>query len=182
MSGEVREKGAGRREQPAGRLGAFLLAVALALVLVFAAACGDSNGGEDESALPRNTVRIAVSGETGALEELVVELALTQEERALGLMHRQELAEDAGMFFVFEGMVRTGFWMKDTYVPLDIAFLSEEGKVQQIIAGEPLNEELLQPVFPYRYVLEVNQGWFERHGLGEGAIVKIPDEVRAAGT
>jgi uncharacterized membrane protein (UPF0127 family) len=65
--------------------------------------------------------------------------------------------------------------MKNTYVPLDIAYLSPEGVVQEIAQGEPLNETILTPAQPYRHVLEVNQGWFERHGLGVGSVVSIPE-------
>ncbi len=85
------------------------------------------------------------------------------------------------MLFLFGGMAQGPFWMKNTYVPLDIAFLSPEGVVNEILEGEPESEDLLQPAAPYLYVLEVNQGWFARHGLGVGATVEIPEQVTEAG-
>jgi uncharacterized membrane protein (UPF0127 family) len=64
--------------------------------------------------------------------------------------------------------------MRNTYIPLDIAYLAADGTVLEIVHGVPLDETILTPQQPYRYVLEVNGGWFERHGLGVGAKVSIP--------
>jgi len=103
-----------------------------------------------------------------------VEVAATVEQRQLGLMFRQELAEDAGMLFLFGRDVQTGFWMRNTYIPLDIAYIDAGKRVIGIARGVPLNEAGLSPPGPYRYVLEVNAGWFERHGMGVGAEVELP--------
>lgn len=110
-------------------------------------------------------------------EELTVELAVTDTERAKGLMFRQELPEDWGMLFLFPRTVRGGFWMRNTYVPLDIAYIGADGRVQEIREGVPLDETILTPEESYRVVLEVNHGWFERHGMGVGSRVVVPDNL-----
>lgn len=109
-----------------------------------------------------------------------VEVAATPEERQRGLMFRQELAEDAGMLFLFGREVQTGFWMRNTYVPLDIAYIGADQRVIEVKRGKPLDESPLTPDGRYRYVLEVNAGWFERHGLGPGAAVALPDGLPPA--
>lgn len=103
-----------------------------------------------------------------------VEVAATLDERQRGLMFRQELAEDAGMLFLFAREVQTGFWMRNTYVPLDIAYIGADRRVIAIKQGKPLDETPLTPGEKYLYVLELNAGWFERHGMGPGAVVTLP--------
>jgi uncharacterized membrane protein (UPF0127 family) len=109
-----------------------------------------------------------------------VEVAATLDDRQRGLMFRQELAEDAGMLFLFGREVQTGFWMRNTYVPLDIAYIGADRRVIEVKQGEPLDESLLTPDGPYLYVLELNAGWFERHGMGPGAVVTLPEGLPPA--
>jgi hypothetical protein len=149
------------------------LAIATALVLAAAAACG----GGDGSGLPTTT--IVVSDDEGARAELTVELARTPAEHSRGLMFRESLPEGHGMLFVFAEDTQTGFWMKDTSIALSIAFIAEDGTILDIEEMEPLSTEVHQPPGPYRYALEVNQGWFGRHGFGPGNRVKVPDSVQA---
>lgn len=126
------------------------------------------------------TRTIAVSG-GGASETLIVELATTGEERQLGLMNRQSMAEDRGMLFLFPEIQGEshGFWMRNTYIPLTIAYLDAQGKVLALRDGTPLDETILRPGLPYRAVLEVNVGWFQRHGLGVGSVVELPRDAPA---
>jgi uncharacterized membrane protein (UPF0127 family) len=127
------------------------------------------------STLP--TTAITVTSPSGDIvEELVVELATTGPQRAQGLMYRQDLPEDRGMLFLFETERSGGFWMQNTLIPLDIAYLSADGTVLEIVKGTPLDTTILNPAQPYRHTLEVNQGWFERHRLGPGAHVAIPTQ------
>jgi uncharacterized membrane protein (UPF0127 family) len=151
----------------------FALTVATALVLAFAAACGD--GGD--SGVP--TATIVVSDDEGGRAELTVELARTAAERSRGLMFRESLAADHGMLFVFAQDTGGGFWMKDTSIPLSIAFIAMDGTMVDIREMEPLSTEVHQPPVLYRYALEVNQDWFQRHGFGAGDRVEIPDSVQA---
>ena len=108
---------------------------------------------------------------TGEGTRLVrVEIADTVEERQQGLMHRESLADDAGMVFIFFENTRGGFWMKDTLIPLSIAFFDEEGRILEIIDMEPCRADpcpTYDPGVTYRGALEVNQGAFERWGVEE---------------
>lgn len=120
---------------------------------------------------------ITVTG-NGQTANLTVELAITAAEHSRGLMWREALAEDAGMLFIFARPSSGAFWMKNTLIPLDIAYLGADGRVLQILQGQPLDETPLPPAEPYIYTLEVNAGWFERHNLSTGATVSIPLDVR----
>ena len=106
---------------------------------------------------------------------LVVEVARTPEARQLGLMYRQRLPEDMGMLFVFDTVGIYTFWMKDTYIPLSIAFITADGRIIDIQDMEPLSLELHFPSQPIRFALEVNRSWFTRHD------VKIGDTVYISG-
>jgi uncharacterized membrane protein (UPF0127 family) len=112
--------------------------------------------------------------QNGASATVSIEVAATTEQRQRGLMFREALPEDAGMLFLFPFEVHTGFWMRNTKVPLDIAYIGADGRVQEIRAAKPLDETVLTPTDAYLYVLEVNQGWFQRHSLGVGAKVTLP--------
>ena len=158
------------------------LALALSLLLALAVACGgggDSKGGGDDGDGSLATATITLIDGAGKRRELTVELARTAAERGRGLMFREAMAEDRGMLFVFGGETRTGFWMKDTKIPLSIAFIAGDGLILETQDMEPLSEELHTPARAYRYALEVNQGWFERHGLGAGDRVEIPADAKA---
>lgn len=103
---------------------------------------------------------------------VVAELAITEAERAQGLMHRTALAEGEGMWFVFPQMTQTSFWMKDTPLSLDMIFIDGDFFIVDVIANtKPLSEDRLTPSRPYRYVLEVPAGFAERHQLSAGVRV-----------
>ena len=143
------------------------------LFVMMVAACRDS----DASTTPIFDLVVA-QGETS--ETVKVEIAATGSQRQQGLMFRQQLAEDAGMLFLFPADSGGGFWMRNTYVPLDIAYIAADGTVMEVRAAKPLDETPLTPAGRYRYVLEVNQGWFERHGLGPGAKITLPEGLPTA--
>lgn len=105
---------------------------------------------------------------------LFVEVVQTDEERMKGLMFREELPEDQGMLFVFEFSRIQSFWMRNTFIPLDIAFIDAEGKIVDIQHMEPIDEsKSYVSAAPALYVLEVNAGWFKRHGVKVGDMVKF---------
>jgi uncharacterized protein len=111
----------------------------------------------------------------------MIELAVTPEERQQGLMFREELKPDHGMLFVFPESAVRSFWMKDTAIPLSIAFISAEGTILEIRQLEPLSLEPVQSRYPARYALEVNQGRFRALGIGPGDTVeieKLPESLR----
>jgi uncharacterized membrane protein (UPF0127 family) len=116
----------------------------------------------------------------GRTVALTVELAYTEAQRERGLMAVPQLGDDTGMLFLFGENTNIGFWMKDTLIPLDIAYLDSGGRVLEIKHGQPLDQTVLTPSQPYRYTLEVAGGWFERQSLAVGAVVSIPTNLPAA--
>ena len=104
-----------------------------------------------------------------------VEIADTPEERASGLMNRKTLKEDQGMLFVFDREERVSFWMKNTSIPLSIAFISADGTIRQIEDMESYSLESIPSRRSVLYALEMNRGWFEERGIAEGDRVEIPD-------
>ena len=106
---------------------------------------------------------------TAGEHRIQVYVARSDEERALGLMHRQELPDDEGMLFMCDASAVQRFWMKDTPLPLSIAFLEDDGTILKIADLEPHDLESESSGHPVRFVLEVNQGWFRERGLAPGA-------------
>lgn len=102
------------------------------------------------------------------------------QERALGLMHVQELGEDEGMLFVCGDPQPQGFWMKDTPLPLSIAFVDDDGTILQLEDMEPHSEETTACQAPVRHVLEVPRGWFAERGIRAGARITGPAFLAAA--
>lgn len=113
--------------------------------------------------------------EIGGLS-LSVEIAETEEERVKGLGGRDFLPENSGMLFVYEKPRILSFWMKDTSIPLSIAFFDKDRRLTHI---EHMNPSLELPLFqsksPCAYALEVPQGWFEKHQIGPGAQFTIKE-------
>ena len=130
---------------------------------------------------------LAIAGCAARLERVTVtvgsdvftvEVARTDEERARGLMHRRSLGDRDGMLFVFEADQHLAFWMKDTRVPLSIAFLSSEGRILQIEDMEPLSQKAVRSRQSARYALELPRGAFTEVGAAEGDTVVLPDGFR----
>ncbi len=103
-----------------------------------------------------------------------VEVARTEEEQAKGLMFREKLGKNEGMLFVYEREEILAFWMKNTRIPLSIAFIAKDGKIVDIQDMEPFDLRSHVSARPAQYALEVNQGWFEKNGIGVGDFVHIP--------
>ena len=108
--------------------------------------------------------------ELGAGMHLIhAEVARTDEQRAIGLMARKEMAQNAGMIFVFEQPAQQCFWMRNTLIPLSAAFVADDGTIVNIVEMQPLSDTSHCSVKPVRYVLEMNKGWFDKRGLKAGA-------------
>ena len=105
--------------------------------------------------------------------ELEVELAVTPEEHILGLMYRDKMEDNGGMLFVFPKEEILSFWMKDTCIPLSIAFIKANGQIVQIEAMKPYNLAAHVSREPVKYALEMKDGWFKIHNVKEGNAVKI---------
>lgn len=104
-----------------------------------------------------------------------VEIAATDKERMRGLMYREELPENHGMLFLFPKERVRAFWMKNTLIPLSIAYADSSGRIVHIADLEPHSESSVSSRFPSRYALEMNRGWFEKNGVFPGDVLrKIP--------
>ncbi len=130
-------------------------------------------GGSQQTALYQ-TVEITVSNADGGSANIRAEVVHRPRQRQQGLMLRTELDDSAGMLFLFPDDRTGGFWMKDTYLPLDIAYIDSNWTVVDVLQGTPLDRTLVVPAKAYRFVLEMNQGWFAEHGFGVGASVAAP--------
>lgn len=109
-----------------------------------------------------------------------VELALTREAQARGLMYRTELGEDEGMLFVFADESERTFWMSNTPIPLDIVYIRSDRSIVSIAANTtPYSEAKIPSRGPAKYVLEVRGGWAARHGVKAGDAVTMPDVSNA---
>jgi uncharacterized membrane protein (UPF0127 family) len=162
------------------------LALAVSLLIVFPVGCAPVGGDEtapDRSELSTPAADPAAAAQEGPLrnEALVVfgadtvraEIARTAAERAQGLMERDTLPPGRGMLFVFEDLGVRSFWMGNTYVALDIAFIDADLRIVDIQAMEPLTTTSHVSRFPAMFALEVPQGWFQEHGIGVGSEAKI---------
>lgn len=107
--------------------------------------------------------------------ELEVELAITPEEHMLGLMHRDTLEDNGGMLFVFPQERILSFWMKDTRIPLSIAFIKANGRIVRIESMKPYSLDTHVSREKVKYALEMKEGWFKAHKVKEGDIVRIPN-------
>ncbi len=139
----------------------------------FCGGCDEESTPPPDFGLPITSITLRATADSKPVH-VSVEIASTTPQRQQGLMHRETMSENRGMLFLFAQDVSGGFWMKNTILPLTIAYIGADGRVQELRTGEPFNETILRPELPYRYVLEVNEGWFERHGLGVGSMVELP--------
>jgi uncharacterized protein len=158
---------------------------ALVVVVALLMACG--YGGSDDqpradggSQLPPGAPRFPkdrVLIDTGEDSVLIdVEVAETEEQRQFGLMHRESLPDDQGMVFIFFRDTKGPFWMKNTLIPLSIAFFDVDGKIVKILDMEPCEADpcpTYDPGVSYRGALEVNQGAFERWAVEVGDFIRL---------
>ena len=121
-------------------------------------------------------VEFAPLPDSGSVVELRIgdkavqaELALDDVTRRQGLMYRTELPENSGMLFGYDTSKELKFWMRNTEVPLSIAFLSDDGEILQIERMRPHDERHTLSKMDVRFALEMNQGWFEENGIGVGS-------------
>jgi uncharacterized protein len=117
-----------------------------------------------------------------ATQRFTVDLAVSDEDQAQGLMFRRSLPRDAGMLFDFGKTRLAEFWMKNTLIPLDMLFIAADGHIADIHErAVPLSEATIESKVPVRAVLEVNGGTVARLGIREGDLVHHPIFGTAAG-
>ncbi len=106
-------------------------------------------------------------------EQLKTELALTQKQEMTGMMFRTNMAENEAMLFVFPEPQQVAFWMKNTLLPLSAAYIDPDGVIQEIHKLKPLDtNSVVAASDQIQFVLETKQGWFKRHNVGIGAVVR----------
>jgi uncharacterized membrane protein (UPF0127 family) len=142
----------------------WLLVPVLGWILLFA---GCQPKAADTTAFGLRTAELKISN-----VPLTAEIADTPQASENGLMFRDSLPPDRGMLFIFEQPKKATFWMKNTKIPLSIAYLDSAGKILEIKSMNPLDETVVPSTSDQiAYALEANQGWFAQHGISSGANV-----------
>ena len=131
---------------------------ALALL---AAAASTILAQEPQRSLPR--VKLSAG-----MHQIDAQVAATPDQRATGLMHRKEMPQHEGMLFILEQPSQQCFWMKNTLLPLSIAFVEDDGTIVNVEEMKPQTLDSHCSVKPVRYVLEMNTGWFAKKGVKPG--------------
>jgi uncharacterized membrane protein (UPF0127 family) len=149
-------------------------------------ACRGENAKEDEDAYEHvmsfDTARVRLARASDTIP-LHLELAVKSEQKSMGLMERRHLDENAGMLFVYDSTQPpdAGFWMYRTRIPLDIAFADSAGVIRSIRSMVPCPTAVAEgcptytPDVPYQYALEMNAGYFTRHGVAVGNTLLLTD-------
>lgn len=139
---------------------AFFRAAMLFIVLLF-------TGNDTQS----QVARLPVAKLTIDSHAITVEVAADDPSRSYGLMNRPSLPPDTGMLFVFDAVGQPCFWMKNTPLPLSIAFIDSDGVIVNMADMQPYSTRSHCPKGPVRYALEMEQGWFSSKGVQAGAYV-----------
>lgn len=155
-------------------------------LLLFLGGCGTSEGQTTpgvRSTVPSSTEptadmqdRLPPPGHAWVIfgtDTVTAEVARTPEEREQGLMYRESLADGRGMLFVFPDSQVRSFWMKNTFIPLDIGYMDANLQIVDIQAMQPESEETHTSAAPAMFALEVPLGWFEKEGIGVGAEAQL---------
>lgn len=109
------------------------------------------------------------------MKKISIEIADTPDMLSKGLMFRKNLDENSGMLFKFPDITYASFWGKNTYIPLDIAFIGKDNKISEIKEIVPFSTKTIHSNFPCKYALEVNNGFFNKNEIKEGMEVDIED-------
>jgi uncharacterized protein len=171
----------------------WILGRALFLVALLGVACGSADGPDKKAAASAkpadkpaateapSTPPVATKAQPklrtiklwlGA-EEMITEIAASEKEIMTGMMFRTEMAENEGMLFILPGAQRAAFWMRNTLIPLSCAYIDPDGTILEIHDMKPKDETpITAKVTNILYVLEVKQGWFERHKIAVGTQIR----------
>ena len=109
------------------------------------------------------------------VKQINIEIADTPQLMAKGLMHREMLDKDSGMLFKFPDFIYASFWGKNTYIPLDVAFIDDRGLIVDVNSIVPLSTKSVHSSFPCKYALEVNAGWLKENGIDVGSQLEIQE-------
>lgn len=136
--------------------------LAAALAAGFAQAPAMAQAAAPQMNLPRADL-------TAGMFRIDAQLAVTPQQREIGLMFRKEMPQQEGMLFVFEVPGVQCFWMRNTLLPLTAAFVADDGTIVNLADMQPQTDDSHCSARPVRYVLEMNQGWFAKRGIKAGA-------------
>jgi uncharacterized membrane protein (UPF0127 family) len=171
-----------RRQNPVRPLIAiavvFIVAVAIISGIAIFLGTLSSNAEDDGDSIDREPLTVVTA--QGQVAHIDVEVADTPEERSVGLSGRTSLPADTGMLFIIPTK-GPGFWMKDTLVPLSVAFLGRCGEIVSIQDMQPESLEIHTTDQDYSFGLETPLGWFTEHGIQVGDLVSIPRDYRPDG-
>jgi hypothetical protein len=160
--------------------------IAAVVLVLFLAGCGSTRADQDasggsaagkETSQGQSGLRTVVIDASGGKEVQVrVEIADDPWEDAKGLMYRTALGENRGMLFVYPDERPLSYWMRNTFIPLSIAYIDSEGRITDILDMKPLDDKLPHYVSsePVQYALEVNQGFFDKSGVEVGDHAEVP--------
>ena len=140
-------------------LSAFALAAGLALAL-----SAKPVTAQTQAQPPLPTLQL-----TSGIHVITAEVAQTPDERATGLMFREQMAPNAGMLFAFAEPFAHCFWMRNTILPLSIAFVADDGTIVNIADMKPYSTDSHCAAKPVRFALEMNRGWFAKRGIKPGS-------------
>lgn len=163
-----------------------VLLVAPVVLGVALGACTRAPAREPGAARPAGglpAATVVLRSPAGERVPVRVEVAADEASRQRGLMGRATLPARAGMLFVYPGTHRGSFWMRDTRIPLTIAFFDRDGRILRVLDMAPCEREpcpLYDPGVAYRGALEVNRGYLDRLGVGPGWRVEVPADLPVA--
>jgi len=127
----------------------------------------------DKAFAPESAVTIT-DADGKEIIKVDIEVARTKAERDLGLMHRRKLPDHGGMLFIMDTEKLQSFWMRNTYIPLDIIYVNAKKEIVHIAENTtPLSDNPVPSIFPAKYVLEVNAGFSKAYGLTKGNILNF---------
>jgi len=150
-----------------------LIPLAVTAALVAPSGCKREQATTATSTTAAPTVSMRIGNETFTLE-----IADSEAEQKRGLMYRRSMPQDYGMIFVFPDEEPRGFYMKNTYIPLDILYVNAAGRVVSIRQMQPEDESSVQSGAPAKYAIELNQGAAARAGVSVGDVLEIPPAAR----
>ena len=112
--------------------------------------------------------RLPTTALTAGMHVIQAELASTPTQQMVGMMHRHTMGANEGMLFVYDEPAAHCFWMRNTLLPLTIAFIGDDGRIVHLADMKPLDESSHCTPVPVRFALEMNQGWFAKRGMKKG--------------
>ncbi|WP_460842151.1 DUF192 domain-containing protein [Noviherbaspirillum agri] len=120
----------------------------------------------------QQTARFPIMSLTAGIHVIKAEVAAREAERQQGLMYREKMGPNEGMLFLFPAPASVCMWMKNTFIPLSVAFIDDSGKIVNIEDMEPQTTDSHCAKKPVRYALEMNRGWFKQKNIKPGSAIE----------